>query len=697
MLAGLPALAGNLAQADWAQAELAKVDLAKADQGIATPPRNADPVRQRSFDPREFGAAGDGSSDDTPAFRAMYAAMRRLQAKDDTSRAADASRPPLEIVIRLSPGHYRYTWNRWTWGLRRVSVIGYGAAIQCLHAGPYDVDQAALTSNRDHYWTWDPTGVAFGPPSRLPQEDYGRLIRSATAGDESVVPASVADASLFRSGQWVLVQSLAQQQDGYPPNMRHFDRARILDIGGGRIRLDRPLRHAHRDDWPEDPLHPAAIGRARIVAIDRPDCPFALSQRFIGLTILSNPNHAERDAGVRQTREILGIVGVLQAQVRDCTLIALGVSQAGDVSIENSTFAYTEPDKLVDRLTLRDCRIGSISECTGVNQLMLQGCTVETSAKLLARDVVLSGCTFLNSHAAQRRIPALILYGQNPTRRMTVAGCRFFGTLHGLPPIGGSVWTRLPIDGADLRLLDSGRVRAAAGSQALGTLCGLLEEGWPMMVVTAGKPRFGSCSGISGDGSDAVFAFAVADGLRPADILAIPRLLSLSVQDCGFAHPFAERPDVPDLTWEDEVARSRRLRLFLRSDLATRSAWLPGHVRCIRCLVARPYTGPDDGCLLSLKETTTAPNALELLINLKVPGEREATTFGARLKSGDSLRIGGSSGTQLPEARYVDAATAQIVGRFNAVPSPATGLDGEQARFSVEIEVDSPFAWTFPA
>ncbi len=340
---------------------------------------------QRTFDPRRYGATGSRTGDDTAAFRAMHQAMRAAQAEDDAARLRDPGRPGCGFVVRLAPGTYRYAWNRWTWGLRRVAVLGEGAVIQCLHLGPYDLDQAPLLSNRDHYWDWDPLGPAYGGPPPVPAERYGARIRTARPGDEAVSLLSPGDAAAYHQGAWVLVQSYAQQQDGYPPNMHYFERACVTEVAGGVVRLDRPIRQLHRDDWPEDPARPAAIGRARLVPIDRPDCPLALEQRFAGLTVRSNPNHAVRDPDTRATREVLGITGTLSAEVRDCTLIALGVSQAGEVT--GSSFGHTEPDKLVDSMTLRGCRIGAVRECTGVNRLVLQGCTVAGTAQMLARDV----------------------------------------------------------------------------------------------------------------------------------------------------------------------------------------------------------------------------------------------------------------------------------------------------------------------
>lgn len=659
---------------------------------LVTEAHGAEAAQVRSFNPRSFGAAGNGTGDDTAAFRAMHQAMRRLQDAEDAAQLRDAQRPPLELVVQLVSGHYRYTWNRWTWGLRRITVLGYGALIQCVHGGPYAIDQAPLTSNRDHYWAWDPTGPAYGKPSLAPAEDYGWRIRTAQPGDEAVTLLAAADARLLRPGAWVLIQSYAQQQDGYPPNMRYFERARVASLVGNLVRLDRPLGQLHRDDWPEDPAHPAAIGRARLVAIDRPDCPLALSQSFIGLTILSNPNHAVRDPDVLATQEVLGIAGTLRAHVQKCTLLALGVSQAGEVLVEDTTFGYTEPDKLVDRLTLRNCTIGGIQACTGLNQVVLQGCTIKASAQLLAREVTVEGCTFLRQGVPGYVTPTINLDGPTPTRRMTVTSCRFLGAGDGVrSPISGETWIRVPIDGREVRLLDERRVEALPGV-GFARLAAVLEEGWPVAVIGAGPLRFGRCSDITGRGRGAVFTFALPIPLRTGDTLSVPRLLDLTVQGGKFFDPFVEYPSIPNLTWEDEVTRSRLLRLALRSDFASRPAWLPGFPRRVRCTVTQPYRGPQSTCFLTLREEPPHAGGLELLIDLRVPGEREVSRSESRLSTGDFYRIDGNAGQRLPDARYIERAHALIVVRHDAVPAPALGTEAEQASILLEVEVDNPFA-----
>lgn len=614
------------------------------------------------FAPQAFGARGDGVADDTAAFRAMHRAMRRAQ---------DVS-PGLDCVVRLAPGHYRYAWNRWTWGLRRVTVTGYGAALQCIHPGPFDVDQAPLLSNRDHYWTWDAAGPAYGGSSAGPAEHYGARIATARPGErvlrmlEPYPPLAV--------GAWVLVQSYAQQAGGYPPNMRCFERARVVAQGPGRVRLDRPLAYLHRDDWPESSGMP---GQARLVGIDRPDCPLAVSQQFLGLTFLSNPNHAVRDAGVRRTREVLGLSGALEATVRDCTLIALGVTQCGDVTVAGCSMEYTEPDKLVDRLTFQGCRIGEIRECTGVGHLVLEGCTVQGPAQLLARDVTVRDCTFPASGRG------LILDGPVPTRRMAVMGSRFGGAA-----MEGTVWTRLPIDGRSLRLAGENQVEAAAGSPALATLAARLEIGWPVMAQGPDGPRFGPqfgwCTDITGQGAGAVFAFAFAAPLRRGDVLAFPRLLSLDVRGCRAMRQPAAWPDPPLLTWEDQVTASSRVVLLMRSDSAVCPAWVAGYAMRLRCTVARPYRGSGPACLLRLREE--GPDGVELSVDLRQPGVRDVDPDRAMLLPGDRFMVAGKDAQHLPGRRYIGRAVAEIVS------GPAAGSPDDQAEFVLDLTIGSPFA-----
>jgi hypothetical protein len=653
--------------------------------------RSEFPCRLMALDIRAFGAAGDGAADDTPAFRALHKAMRRAQRIDDTARAADPNRPPIEFLVLLPPGHYLYTWNRWTWGLRRITIFGYGASIQCMHAGPYDIDQAPLIGNREHYWTWSESGPTYGGPPPV-REDYGRLIRTARPGDTAVELLSARDTADFSPGAWILIQSYAQQMDGYPPNMRYFERARVMALQNATIRLDRPILFRHKENWPEDPSLPTCTGRARIVAIDRTDCPLAIRQSFLGLTVHSNPNHAVRDAEVKATRETLTICGALEGLVRDCTLIAFGVSQVERVQVQDSSIAYTEPDKIIDQLTFDNCTIGSIQECTGVNRLTLRNCTIHTTARIFAREAVVDGCTLLGAVAAGEFGSGITIDGPNPTRRMSIINSRFFGRNDrtGLP-LGGQAWARFAIDGHTVRLLGGYHLEITAGSAQFGDLVARLEEGWPVEITGRTGYRFGSCLEIQGQSQNVTLGFTLSGPMEAGDVLLVPSLASLKVKNCQFTNLRREYPGTPFLTWESEVEDSRVRRLGLKSTFASRPVWLPGYPRRISCLVSRAYSGPAEACFLVIRDDNAESQAFELSIDLKMAGQREVTQFGSKLKASDRLQTMSGTGPALSDTSFIPAVSALIVPRLGAVPAPAAGSDAEQARIYLEIEVENPF------
>src|SRR3546814_13225560 len=85
----------------------------------------------------DFGAVADGRNDDTPAFRAMHRLLIAVQ-RDSPQR---------RFVIHLPSGHYRYSWNQWLWGLRRVSLVGEKALLQCTSASPWDTEKFVLAPN----------------------------------------------------------------------------------------------------------------------------------------------------------------------------------------------------------------------------------------------------------------------------------------------------------------------------------------------------------------------------------------------------------------------------------------------------------------------------------------------------------------------------------------------------------------------
>ena len=419
----------------------------------------------------------------------------------------------------------------------------------------------------------------------------------------------------------------------------------------------------------------------------------ALRQEFAGLTVRSNPNHAVSDQAIRLTRETLAISGVLEAEVRDCKLIALGVTQAGRVQVQNCSIAYTEPDKLVDELTFKNCSIGSLQECTGIDRMRLSNCNLEQPARLFGRDVAIDRCTFRGELSAGDFASGVVVDGPNPTRRMSIVSSRFLGRNDptGLP-LGGRIWTRIPVDGRVVQIKAGNAIEVLAGSDQFGSFVSRLEEGWPLKVSGKTGYRFGQCVRIEGKADGGlVLGYTMSGALEIGDTLLIPAIRHLEVRDCEFERSRDDWPDTPFLDWQETVAGSRLLRMKLRSDFASRPAWLPGMPIRIDCSVEKAYAGPDKGCYLSIEAEDPARTAFALTIDLSVVGKHHAGAEGSDIKPGDTLLVARQPSLRLPKDLYFEGATAMIVPRPGAVPAVPRGTDEEAAVVMLEIEVVNPF------
>jgi hypothetical protein len=83
-------------------------------------------------------------------------------------------------------------------------------------------------------------------------------------------------------------------------------------------------------------------------------------------------------------------------------------------------------------------------------------------------------------------------------------------------------------------------------------------------------------------------------------------------------------------------------------------------------------------------------DALELAIDLKIPGHRDVTPAASLLKPTDRLVVPAAAGGRLPADRYVETAMALIVPRIGDAPAAAPGLDADHAVIDFVLEVDNP-------
>ncbi len=323
------------------------------------------------FRPGDFGALGDGQTDDTDAFSNMHAQIINLQDQY----------PEVRITIELgSPAHgrhYIYRWNRWTWGIRDLVLEGNGSTIQNVSASAWHIDQTALRTNRDAFHT---QGYHEGEEAN-DWGDYDRFgydVETAPKGASFVDLVDPKAAAAFEVGKLALVASFDQQGGGYPPNPRYYDWVRVTGVKGKRITFDgQALKYEHRRDLPyradfKDPNLPARelIDNAVIVPAER-EIPWTDHLVIRNLTTGPNPYVRGGSADAVGTLQIDSARSVI---LDDVTTNYLVVAMTQDVLIRKS-HVVGELDKINGRIRFEDSTV-NFREATGVERIEVVNSTV---------------------------------------------------------------------------------------------------------------------------------------------------------------------------------------------------------------------------------------------------------------------------------------------------------------------------------
>jgi hypothetical protein len=432
-------------------------------------------------------------------------------------------------TVFFPAGIYRYTNNTWLQGVRNVHVVAHGVTFQNVNASNWYIDAVALAVNCD-YWTGK--GGAGSPNNCSPNRNSepGRLIQTANAGARSIELRIPGDSSQFSAGDYVLIAGYDQQGGGYPPNLRYNEIHKIASVNsstGVISLLDAPLKFSYDSRWYNTVLSgtPINMGAPVAIALRRTSgtAQFTLAEHIIidGATFASNPS------GIDSGSPPLGSVvtaGVLKFECNFCTIGNLDVSEDQSATFNDSYIYRVEPDKIVDTLVFNRCVIGSLSQATGIRNLVVRDSTLLTYFQAASRNVgIYSSQIFASSPSGYGAMVAASSGGTlwTPTYQVSLIGNQFVqGPGRPLALLAG---TQLP----SLTVLTAPTSSSVTAAVDFAHILPVLDIGSTMF--TSGRAKVGTVTAIYGNGTNITVEGKFSAPPAPGDVFYYPSTWAASI------------------------------------------------------------------------------------------------------------------------------------------------------------------------
>lgn len=251
----------------------------------------------------------------------------------------------------------------------------------------------------DYFTNRAPGQAGFVGTTTMPM-----AIATVAAGARSITFLTPANASQYSLGKRILICGYDQQGFGYPPNLRYFEEVKALTANAstGVVTLDRALKYGYKSTW-YSYIDGAGntIGPAGALSLDR---ALRYGQQYLEidhLEYLVNPHDTTPFNTINgdpiYSSESPNIQGYDTVRLGTVKLGQFGVSQCGDIVVQNLTCVDVQGDKLIDQFEIKGGIATQLSDGQGIRHTKCgRNFTVKYNASFTSMNVEYDGAYFAN-------------------------------------------------------------------------------------------------------------------------------------------------------------------------------------------------------------------------------------------------------------------------------------------------------------
>jgi hypothetical protein len=296
---------------------------------------------------KDFGAKGDGVTDDKAALDAVGDYLRTL---------------PLNSVVDVHwpIGDYK-CFGRLLWtNCPNIRVYGHGSTLTNTQGAADQTYNATLWLGRPNYWLVPGSRTTdFDMPANPGTWNAGDLVKTVNSGDREVAFASVGVSANYDVGDSIFLYSEAFWDQGFPFVMGRFEwhSVKAVNTNANILTLRNSIKLEHRDDT-TDVLQPGtgfSIGKARVINLTKRSVCDDIEVNDLTLADRNTASPYNADQGL--------LIAAAARSVRLNHLRAFSASpnQAEFWRMRGCSFRNCEPDKIVGRFLCEETNIESFT------------------------------------------------------------------------------------------------------------------------------------------------------------------------------------------------------------------------------------------------------------------------------------------------------------------------------------------------